>query len=283
MQVIAQAMPGVLGLPMDVLGEIVTYLSLADLYNCSRTNNQFAAAFHHRCRELGANLIAGSVFSTDLLLVIARFMWRVYYEWTWPLVSIVIQNPNALQFYGPDAHDPFPALRFTIDPSGNIFPWHAYDAQEPYHANLTSGTLDPEYDDLVNQGLPLRYADHVKIYIPTNDSRAYLEIRIYQRQWNRPMMLFIHVSAPDIHAYPAYCGALIFLFFSLRSDLSKMPRLFQDCVLRVRIMLPDDLAPNAPLNLPPCPRCVWPPGPGLAATRSCAYVRPSDHKGTAVP
>jgi hypothetical protein len=238
-----------------MLGEIIDRMSLRLLYACSMTSSQFATAFQERCQELASTLMteapAGTGISIELLLTVARFMWRIYLEWTVPNANNVIQDPAALQFHGPNADGPFPALRHAIQPTGNIIPWEEQiNAPPHFHATLISGFHAPGIDEPQAANLPLRDVAYVRILISTDNYNAYIKILIHKKQVVMPMRLFIQVSSPHIAAYPAWCGALILLFFNQNSELLRVPRPFRDCILRVRIMLPNDLPPNAPLNLP---------------------------------
>jgi hypothetical protein len=212
------------------------------------------AAFAEHCRDFAGTLItaASTAFSIPQLLAVARFMCRTDFEWRTRLAGN-IQNPNALIFDGPGADRPFPALQFAILPNGNIIPWHWFNVRQPDYAVLASGFYEPPQDhpQPFSSFTPLRDATYVRIVLSSNDSRSYIKIHIRQREGNTPMRLFIHVSTPGIRAYPLFCGALLLLFFSNRSQLSRVPRPFHDSLLRVRILLPQDLVPNTPLPFPP--------------------------------
>jgi hypothetical protein len=242
----------------DMKEEIYTRLTLYDLYLGSGTDILLFRAYKLRTKTLSAALVreALTLFPVAALQTVSRIAHRGYREWQDPPAGYDFQVLTNLMFEGAGSDRPFPHTRCIVDPDGRVLPYPrdvpggannvVFQAR---HAYVTSDRLG------VVPGPPcmLRRANFLRICL-CFDAMSAIEIYIYRHEGALGGRVLIYLNPTAIASYTALCGAILHIFFSLSSPLVNPPTMLTQSLLRVRLLRPRNLVPNAPLNFQPAIR-----------------------------
>jgi hypothetical protein len=173
---------------------------------------------------------ARDVFDSELLTAVSRIIFRFYYEWENPLRVPVFQSMRELNLGG---RLPFPDCRFNITPLGAIcpVPLHPevlYEDMQEGHAYVTG----------FPRCKPLRDCTSLAIHLcMLEDPQKVMCIDITRDTPDTPGRVTFSLSAIYSHIplYPAFCGVICYLFFSVGTKLHPLPRMLRNSMLNISL------------------------------------------------